>query len=77
LCHIQRLAMDLPMAVGMQEHSVFRHIAAPMRSPDDVMVLSSRHAGDFLVADRASTVLLLPLVQQFPSLLEVVRHLYA
>lgn len=65
------------MAVGMQEHSVVRRITAPLRPPDDVMVMPSCHAGDFLVADRAKTVLLLPEVQQLPPPLEVVCHLHA
>jgi alkanesulfonate monooxygenase SsuD/methylene tetrahydromethanopterin reductase-like flavin-dependent oxidoreductase (luciferase family) len=45
------------MAVGMQEYSVLRRIVAPMRPPDDVMVVPSRHPGDFLVADGAEAVL--------------------
>ena len=51
------------MTVGMQEHSVIRRIAASLCPPDDVMVMPSRHAGDFLVADGAEAILLLPEVQ--------------
>src|SRR4029453_548085 len=32
LCHVERLAMDLPVTVGMQEHSVVRRIAATVGS---------------------------------------------
>jgi hypothetical protein len=69
--------MDLSVTVGMQEHTVGCRIAAPMGLPDAVMVVPSRQSGDFLVADRAETVLLLPQVQQLPSAFEVVCHLHA
>ena len=52
-CHAQRLVMDLSMAVGMQEHTVVCCIATPMRPPDDMVVVPSRQAGDFLAADWA------------------------
>ncbi len=77
MCNVQLMAMDLRVAVGMQKDSVLCRIAAPMGPPDDVMVMPSRHAGDFLVADRAETGLLLPQIQQLPSALEVVCHLHA
>src|SRR5215510_7496770 len=73
-CHVQRLAMDLPVTMGMQEHTVGCPIAASMGSPDAVMVVPSRQSGDLLVADRAEPVLLLPQVQQLPSAFEVVCH---
>ena len=49
-CHVQRLAMDLSMAVGMQEHTVVCRLATPMSAPDEMMVVPSRQTGDFLVA---------------------------
>jgi hypothetical protein len=48
--HVQRLAMDLSMAVGMQEHTILCRIAASIRPPDDMMVMPSRQVGDVLVA---------------------------
>ena len=37
-CHIQRLAMDQSVAVGVQEDTVVCGIPTPMRPPDHVMV---------------------------------------
>ncbi len=51
--HVQRLTMDLSMAVGMQKHTIVCHIAASQRPPDDMMVVPSCQTGDFLVADGA------------------------
>jgi len=45
--------MDLSMAVGMQEHTVICRIATSIGPPNDMMVVPSRQAGDFLVADWA------------------------
>ena len=69
--------MDLPVTVGMQEHPVVRRIAATIGPPDGVMVMPSRQSGNFLVTDRAETVLLFPEVQQLPSSFEIVCHLHA
>ena len=77
LCHVERLAMDLPMTVRMQEHPIVRRIAATVGSPDGVMVMPSRQSGHFLVTNRAETVLLFPEVQQLPSSFEIVCHLHA
>jgi hypothetical protein len=41
------------MAVGMQEHTVICRIATSIGPPNDMMVVPSRQAGDFLVADWA------------------------
>src|SRR5882762_7590952 len=76
-CHIQRLAMDLPVAVGVQEDTVVCGIPAPMRPPDHMMVVPSRESGDLLVANRTETVLVFPQVQQLPATFEGVRHLHA
>src|SRR5262249_17776895 len=76
-CHIQRLAMDLPVAVGVQEDTVLWGISAPIRPPDHMMVVPSCQCGDLLVADRTETVLVFPQVQQLPSAFEGVCHLHA
>ena len=69
--------MDLPVAVRVQEDTVLCRVPAPMRSPDDVMVVPSRESGDLLVTERTETVLLFPQVQQLPSAFEGVGHLHA
>jgi len=69
LCYVKRLAIDLPVTVGMQEHSIIRRIAATIGPPDGVMVMPSRQSGNFLVADGAETILLFPEVQQLPVVL--------
>src|SRR5919109_5409556 len=76
-CHIQRLAMDLPVAVGVQEDTVLCGVPAPMGPPDYMMVVPSRESGDLLAANRTETVLVFPQVQQLPSAFESVRHLHA
>src|SRR5712691_11129132 len=77
LCSVQRLAMDLPMAGGMQEHPVVCRITASVGPPDDVMLVPARQSGDLLMADRAKTLLGFPEGQQLPSALQVVCHLHA
>src|SRR6266487_2335076 len=77
LCSVQRLAMDLPMAGGMQEHPVVCRITASVGPPDDVMVVPARQSGNLLMADRAKTLLVFPEVQQLPSAFQVVCHLHA
>jgi hypothetical protein len=42
LCHVERLAMDLPVTVGMQEYPVVCRIAATVGPPDGMMVMPSR-----------------------------------
>src|ERR671925_92521 len=76
-CSVQRLAMDLSVTGGMQEHTVVCRIAPPVGPPDPVMVMPSRESGDRLVADGTETVLLFPQVQQLSSAFEGVRHLHA
>ena len=75
-CSVQRLAMDLPVTVGMQEYPVVCRIAATVGPPDGMMVMPSRESGNFLVTQRAETVLLFPEVQQLPSSFKVVCHPY-
>ncbi len=48
------------MASRMEEHSVVCCVATAKGSPNDVMVVPASEFGDFLVADRAKTVLFLP-----------------
>ena len=48
------------MAVRMHQHAVLDRILAPMGSPHDMVVVLPRHRGDFLVANRTDTALLLP-----------------
>src|SRR5206468_643337 len=59
-CHIQRLAMDLPVAVGVQENTVVCGITASMCPPDHMMVVPSCEFGDLLVAHRTEAVLVFP-----------------
>src|SRR5262249_2122173 len=77
LCSVQRLAMDLPMTGGMQEHPVVCCITASVGPPDDVMVVPARQSGHLLMTDRAKTLLVFPEVQQLPSAFQVVCHLHA
>ena len=65
------------MAVGVQEDTVICYIPAPMRPPDNMMVVPSCESGDLLVAHRTETVLVFPQVQQLPSAFEGVCHLHA
>src|SRR4029453_17449687 len=45
-CHVQRLAMDLPVAVWVQEVSVPGSTPAAMGPPDSMMVVPSCKSGD-------------------------------
>ena len=65
------------MAVGVQEDTVVRGILAPMRAPDNVMVVPSGESGDLLVANGTETVLVFPQIQQLPTAFEGVCHLHA
>ena len=58
--HGEALAVDLPMAVGMKEHTVLCGIRSAMRAPHDVVVVPPCQCGDPLVADRAEAILLFP-----------------
>ena len=69
--------MDLSVTVGMEQREIRRMISAAVDAVANVMEMPTGFPGDFLVADRAKTVLLLPEVQQFPPPLEVVCHLHA
>ena len=60
LHHSPLLAMNLPVAVRMQEHSVVCLITAAFGSPNNVMVVPSSELGDLPVTDGALTVLLFP-----------------
>jgi hypothetical protein len=77
LLNVQTLAVDLHMAIWVQEHTVFRAIRPALRSPNDVMVVPSRQFGDLLVTDRATPVLFSPEMQQLFSPFEVACHLDA
>src|SRR6266571_5423083 len=63
-CSVQRLAMDLSVTGGMQEHTVVCRIATPIDPPDPVMVMPSRESGNRLAADGAETVLLITQVKK-------------
>lgn len=54
------------MAVGVQEHTVVCRIPTPKTAPDEMMAVPSCQASDVLAADWASTVWLLPKMQQLP-----------
>lgn len=70
----QSQVMNLTMAIWMKQHPVFSGIAAAVGSPNQVMVMPSSEFGDFLLADRAASVLFPPEVQQLPPTLEIVGH---
>ena len=76
-CHGQHLAMDLSMALGMQEDTVLYGILAPMLPPDSVMVVPPCKSGDLLMTHGTETVLLFPQGQELPSPFEGVCHLHA
>jgi hypothetical protein len=67
-------AMDLVVAIGVQEDPVVPAVCAASRSPDDVVVMPSRHLGDGVCTDRTAPVLFLPEVAQAPSSVVVVRE---
>src|SRR5262247_972439 len=69
-CHLQRLAMDLPVAVGVQEDTVLCCIPAAMGPPDSMMVVPSCKSGDLLAAHGTEAVLVFPQGQQLPSAFE-------
>jgi hypothetical protein len=69
--------MDLPVTIGVQEHSVRCRLTTPMGPPDDMMVMPSRQSGDLLVADRTETLLLFPQIQQLPSTFQGLYHFHA
>jgi hypothetical protein len=69
--------MDLTVAFRMEKNSVLGPIAAPVSSPNQVMVVPSCEFGDFLVANGAKTVLFFPEAEELSPLSEVVCHLEA
>src|SRR5207249_9413451 len=76
-CHFQRLAMDLPVAVGVQEDTVLCCVPAPMCPPDSMMVVPSTKSGNLLAANRTEPVLVFPQVLQLPSAFEGMCHFHA
>jgi hypothetical protein len=46
------------LPVGMQEHTVICRTATSIGPPNDMMVVPSRQAGDFLVAGPIPTIVL-------------------
>src|SRR5688572_27423529 len=66
LLNIPTLAVDLLMAIGVQQDTVLCAIRSTTSSPNDMMAVPPRQFGEFLVADRADPALCLPEVQQLP-----------
>ena len=64
------------MAIGVQEYAVFCLVAAAIDSPDDVMAMPPRQFGDFLVTERAESLLLFPKVVEFPFPLQVLLRFH-
>src|SRR5690349_11897609 len=61
----------------MEKDTVFGLVRAAIGSPNQVMIVPTGECGDFLVADRAETVLFFPQAKQWPPTLEVLDHLDA
>src|SRR5687768_2240577 len=62
------------MAVGVQEHTVFRFIRTAPRAPGDVVVVPASDLRDLLTANRAEAVLLLPQSEELPTTVQVLCH---
>ena len=69
--------MNLSVAVGMNQDTVFCSICAAHRSINDVVVVPACQTCDRLGADRAGTALLFPKVGQGTFSLQGFFHLYA
>jgi hypothetical protein len=69
--------VDLVVAGRVEEHTVVDRLVAAMGSPNDMMVVPAGEFGDFLVANRAETVLFLPQVKQLAALSEIMGHFEA
>ena len=63
------------MAVWMQQHAVGSSLAAPVDSPDHMMVMPSCSVVIFWSTDRTDTVLFFPKMQQLSSTFQVAGHL--
>jgi hypothetical protein len=70
------MAMDLPVVVGMKKHTVFRPVAAAVRSPHNMMVVPSGQRGDLLTTHDTDTVLSFPEMKQLPTAPQVGFHLH-
>lgn len=69
--------MNFSMAVRVEQHTVFCLISTTKTAPYNMVVMPPRKLSDFLVAERAETVLLFPEVQELPFPFEVVYHFHA
>ena len=67
----------MPMAIGVEQHSVFSPICPTVYQTHDVVVVPPRQFGDLLVADRAKTFLFFPKREKLPFPFQVVYHLHA
>jgi hypothetical protein len=66
--------MDLVMARRVEKHTVGGGIATALSTSDDVMVVPASEFGDFLVADGAKAILLLPEAEELAALFEIISH---
>ena len=71
------LAVDLHMAIGVEQHSVCSSICPTVYQTHDVVVVPPRQFGDLLVADRTKTFLFFPKREKLPFPFQVVYHLHA
>jgi hypothetical protein len=55
--------VEVPVAIGVYKHAVCCIIAATIDPPDDVMAMPPGQFGDFLVTERAESLLLFPEVE--------------
>ena len=69
--------MNLPVAIGVKQDSIFGCIFPSVHSPHKMVVMPSCECGDLLLTDRTETVLLFPEGNQLPFPLEIVYHLHA
>jgi hypothetical protein len=73
--HLYLLAMNLLMAIWMEQHTVFHTVLSAFQFPHDVMVRPSRRFGYLLLTYWTEAILLFPEEKDFPSSQERIRHL--
>jgi hypothetical protein len=59
--------VNLLMAIGVEKNLISYQVAAPFRSPDDMVAVPAGLWCDLLGADRADSLLRFPQVQQLLS----------
>src|SRR6266571_6795980 len=72
--HLSLSAMNLLVAIGVQQHAVVSTILSALRFPDKVMAVPARHLRNLLVTYWAEAVLLFPEEQEFPPSQQGVSH---